>query len=505
MTTPSGYRPLNLGDGLRSSCARTPDKVAVEDDRIALSYRDLVARMNRVTSGLLDGEGLAPGTHIAILANNRVEYIEVVAGAAQGGLPIATVNPRLTPSEARVILDDAGARLLFADPDLARAMKDSDQAGGLRILEFGEPYEDWLRQAHPPAEFATVPETDVFTIPYTSGTTGKPKGVLVSHRSRILTLFGMAMEFGCYSPDDRFLAIAPLCHGAGIAFSLASLYFGGYTRILPRFDPERVLRDLSQGGYTGVFMVPTHFHAIFALEDAVLDKYRRHTLGSIISNAAPLPQATKERIVEYFGDGLLHETYGSTEGGVVSNLRPPDQLRKSRCVGLPFAASEIRLLDENGQPVEPGEVGELYSRSPYLFNGYWGLEEETRAALHDGWLTVGDMAQWDDEGYLYIVDRKKDMVISGGINIYPREIEEVLIRHPSVVEAAVIGIPDDRWGERLRAFAVLRPEAALTVEKMQDFLAGKIAKYKIPKELELIDELPKNASGKIMKTTLRSA
>lgn len=500
---PDSFRPLSVADGVRAATSRAPEKIALSCGDEHRTYRSLMGRIDAISHLLTGGLGLATGQHGAILAANCIEYLEITIGAAQAGIPLATVNPRLSQREIVEICDDAQARVLFVDAGRAELARDSSFATVQRIIVIGDDLDTELAKASGAWRGAMVPEWGVFTIPYTSGTTGRPKGVLVSHRSRILTLFGMAAEYGCYSPDDRFLAFAPLCHGAGMVFGLAPIFFGGHTEILSHFDPELVLRRLQQGAMTGVFMVPTHFHGIFGLEDKIRSAYSASGLRTIISNAAPLPQATKERIVDYFGEGLLHETYGSTEGGIVTNLRPQDQLRKQSCVGLPFVSTQVRLLNDDGEACAAEEIGELYSLSPYLFNGYWQRPEETAAAFRDGWVTVGDMARYDDEGYIYIVDRKKDMVISGGINVYPREIEEVLLHHPDITDAAVIGVPDERWGEKLKAFVVLRPGAVLDQQAVAAYCDGRLAKYKIPKETEVIDALPRNAAGKILKTELR--
>ena len=357
---------------------------------------------------------------------------------------------------------------------------------------------------HPVAQHLSVQEWDNFTIPYTSGTTGKPKGVLVPHRSRILTLFGMAVEYGCYAPDDRFLAIAPMCHGAGMIFSLAPVFFGGYAEIMDKFVPELVLERLGSGEISGFFAVPTHFHALLSVAPGLLAASRTTALKAVISNAAALPQAMKERLVAHFGPGLLHETYGSTEAGIVSNLRPPDQLRKQQCVGQPFPCTEVELRRQDGSVCAADEVGELFSRSPYLFNGYWGRPEDTADAFRDGWVTVGDLARRDSEGYLYIVDRLKDMVISGGVNIYPREIEEVIVQCPGIAEAAVVGVPDEKWGEVLKAFVVRRSGAEVSAEDLLKFLEPRIARMKVPKAVEFIEQIPRNANGKVLKTALRT-
>ncbi len=501
---PGAFRHLSLAAGIRSSASRAPDKIALRDRHGTRTYTQLVERIDRVSHATTGGLELRLGDHCAILASNCNEYVELVAGLSQVGVAAATVNPKLSESEITAICDDAQARFLFVDSANSEMAHSCDFATVERIIEFGAAYENWLAAAKPNRTIPPVAEWLPFTIPYTSGTTGRPKGVLVSSRSRVLTFCGMGIEYGCYSANDRFLALAPMCHGAGMAFPLASVYFGGYAHLLDTFDPETVLRELSKDRISGVFMVPTHFHAIFSLESNTLSALREYELRSIISNAAPLSQGTKEQIVEYFGEGLLHETYGSTEGGIVTNLQPRDQLRKQKCVGHPFPATEISIRNEQGEECGPNEVGELFSLSPYLFNGYWQRPKETEEALQDGWCTVGDLARRDEEGYIYIVDRKKDMVITGGMNVYPREIEDVLIRHPDVVEAAVIGVADDRWGESLKAFVVTKSGQSLLTDELMGFCADKLARFKIPRDFVHIEKLPRNAGGKILKTILRT-
>jgi long-chain acyl-CoA synthetase len=320
----------------------------------------------------------------------------------------------------------------------------------------------------------------------------------------VLTLFGMGVEYGCFSPDDRFLGIAPLCHGAGFAFNLAPLFFGGSCDLMAGFDPEHTARHLHNEGPTGVFMVPTHFRALFDLPDPARALLSRHRLRAIISNAAALPQELKEEIVATFGDGLLHECYGSTEGGIVTSLRPPDQLRKVRCVGLPFVNTAVRLLDDDGREVRDGEVGELFSYSPYLFSGYWEKPEKTRECMRDGWVSAGDLARRDDEGYLYIVDRKKDMVVSGGINIYPRQVENVLNGAAGIAESAVVGVPDRRWGERLEAVYVPAGDGP-DEDALRELCTRELGSQKTPKAFHAVDALPRNPMGKVLKKNIVDA
>ena len=503
---PVTYRPVLIDTGVRASAARTPGKVALAMGERSRTYAQLVERLDRVASLAAGPLGLVKGDRAALMAPNCLEFIEIVLGVAGAGGVTALVNPKLTPPELTYICNDSGARILFVHESLVELARKADLPLVERIVVIGDggDYESLVQAATPQRPPVQIDEWDLFALSYTAGTTGQPKGAMLSHRSRSLTFYAMMVEFGCYSQDDRALATAPLYHGAGFAFALAPLAFGGFTEVgPPRYDPEWTLRTLRDLELTNVFFVPTHFNAMFALPAETLAEIRPRHLRTIISNAAPLPQATKEKIVAYFGEGLLHETYGSTEGSIVTNLRPPDQLRKVQCVGLPIPSTEVRLLDDAGQEVGPNEVGELFSRSPYLFNGYWGLPEATAESLRDGWFSAGDLATKDDEGFVYIVDRKKDMIISGGVNIYPREIEEVLHHHPAVKEAACVGVKDEYWGEALVAYVVLRGDAALTQEELVAFCEERLARYKLPKSIHFIAELPRNAAGKVLRRELR--
>ncbi|MCP4000055.1 MAG: AMP-binding protein [Gammaproteobacteria bacterium] len=499
---PFSFEHLSLPGGVRAAMQRNPGKIALKHHEQQRSYGELMERVDQVCAGIIDNIGLKHGEHAAIVAANSIEYLEIILGASQAGIGTATVNPRLSPPEIVAICDDAEARVLFADQTSAEALKDRAFKTVGKIIVIGPEFEGWLAQTSPLKTLPTVEEWDTFTIPYTSGTTGKPKGVLVPHRSRVISLYAMAVEYGCFAPDDRFLAIAPMCHGAGMIFALAPIFFGGYAEIMDRFEPEQVVRKFRDEKITGFFGVPTHFHAIFSLEQSFLDEHTSKTLHTIISNAAPLPQTMKEKIIGHFGQ-ILHETYGSTEASIVSNLRPGDQLRKTACVGQAFPGTQIEIRREDGSLCKSDEVGELFSTSSCLFNGYWRRPDETAEAFHAGWVTVGDLAKKDSEGHLYIVDRKKDMVISGGINIYPRDIEETLLQHPAISDTAVIGIADEKWGEKLKAFIVLAPGKELDADGVAAFCEGRISSMKTPKEIAFIEALPRNASGKVLKTDLR--
>ncbi|WP_394729366.1 class I adenylate-forming enzyme family protein [Altererythrobacter sp. GH1-8] len=497
--------PILPSEGIRAAAERQPEKIALrqfEGGLVAKSvtYREFVARMNRFSNAAREVWGLSRGDHVAICAGNSIDFLAIVCGLGAVGIAVAKPNPKLSGSEINAICQDAGARMVFCDEASTEKLEQFDQCAPL--LQIGEPLDKALADVSDadPSLTDLADEDSTFVLPYTSGTTGLPKGVQVTHRSRSLTFYGMGVEYGCYGPDDRFLGLAPMCHGAGFAFNLAPLYFGGALDLFTSFDPVATLAHIGSGEVTGIFLVPTHFQAFFAQNEAVLSTSKGHALKAIISNAAPLSQPLKEKIVAHFGEGLLHECYGSTEGGIVTSMRPDDQLRKVQCVGRPFVNTRIRLLDDQGEPVKQGEVGELFSSSPYVFTGYHNRPEETAKSLKNGWVSAGDLARQDEEGFYYIVGRKKEMIISGGINVYPREIETVLEKHPAIAESAVVGLPDDYWGERIAAAIVLAPsnpapdEAALT-----EWCAPYIGKQKIPKCFAVVKELPRNPMGKVLK------
>ncbi|QGN55890.1 class I adenylate-forming enzyme family protein [Novosphingobium sp. Gsoil 351] len=494
-----GLAVAHVPRALRAAAGREPGKVAMVQGKKTRAFGALAERVEALRNAAITALGVRKGDNVGIIARNCFEFIEVVAALPDAGAAVAMVNPRGAPPEMAATLEDCGATLVFADAQSAAFARTT----GRQVIVFGEEYEVLLANAAAPPNLPQIDEWDAWTIPYTSGTTGKPKGVVLSHRSRMLVAMICASEFGGFGPDDRFLAMSPMNHGGGLGFPVSILSLGGSIEILDKFDPEATLERLKFGGITGLFMVPTHFQMIFALPPATLARYARpETLKSILANAAPLPQALKPRILEYFGETVLNELYAATETGLVCNLRPRDQLRKASCVGTPFAHVEVEVRREDGSICHADEVGELWSRGPVMFNGYWNRPEETARAINDGWVSVGDMARRDAEGFLYIVDRLKDLVISGGVNIYPREIEEVLFTHPAIADVAVVGVPDETWGERLKIFAVLREP--LTAEDVGVFCTGKIAPYKIPKELEEMSELPRNANGKVLKTALRA-
>jgi long-chain acyl-CoA synthetase len=504
LQVPPTYQPLTIPLGVRCAERRTPAKPALVEGERSRTYSALCERMTRLHWLALGPLGLRFGEHVAVVGPNCIEYLEVVLGLSEIGVASATLSHRLNSVELAEICDDARARVLFAHESCRAIVEAARFATVGEVIWFGADLDARLAAAAPLTPPRYAGEWDTFAIPYTSGTTGRPKGVLLSHRARALAFHLFAIEYGCFGPDDRFLAIAPLAHGAGMAFALGPIFTGGTCELLPKFDAETVVRKLGSGTFTGVFLVPTQFHAIFSLPRDLLEAHRRTNLKAMISNAAALPQAMKEKIIGLWGDGILHETYGSTEIGLATNLRPQDQLRKQQCVGLPFPCTQVRLLDDDGNEVGPGEIGELFTLCPLMFSGYWQDGGRMLPELRDGWFSAGDLARRDEEGYVYIVDRKKDMIVTGGINVYPRQIEELLYRHPAVLECAVIGVPDPRWGERLKGFVVRRPGQDVSGEQLVEFLMPQLSSYKVPREFEFIADMPRNPAGKILKRALRA-
>ncbi|SNY75207.1 class I adenylate-forming enzyme family protein [Paractinoplanes atraurantiacus] len=497
----AGGADLTIAGGVREFGRATPAAIAVIDGDRRLTYAALDERSSRVANTLL-AHGLTAGERVALLSGNRLEYPEIAAGIAKAGLVLVPVNPRLTAPETEFILRHSGARALIADQALSGAVPDkaAEHVVSLGGDALGPEYERLLAEAPATDPWIAVDERDPFCIAYTAGTTGDPKGVLVSHRSRCLTFYATALEWGL-GPGRRTIAVAPMYHGAGFAFAYAAVYCGATVSMLRSFSPDGLLDQIDREGAQSVFLVPTHAQLIKASRGTVP---RLPTLDTLYFNAAALPKVLKEWVFEAFPGAGIHELYGSTEAGVISNLRPPDARRKAGTVGHPWFATQVRIVGPGGHPVAPGEPGELYSRSPYLMNGYHDNPEATAACTtDDGFLTSGDIVVADDEGFLSIVDRVKDVIITGGVNVYPRDVEEALLTHGAVAEAAVVGEPDEQWGERVVAYLVCREQ--VEGGALETHLRSRLAGYKVPKRFRFVAALPRNAAGKVLKRELRSA
>ena len=490
----------DIASGVMAGALRHPDKPALLFEGRCLSFADLAERIQRVAALARDELNLLPGDCVAIYAPNCLPYIELVAGLSRAGVMVATPTHRAAQMELRQILDNCQAKLVFCPDDLRSGLAWLDSAS---VISLNAGYEDMLARQSLDQPVLPADAEATFCIPYTSGTTGEPKGVMLSHHCRSHLFAAMAYHFRCLGPQDQHLCFAPLAHGGGYGFAMASIFNGGTLELMAAFDPAHVMTRLASGEVTSVFMVPTHVHQILSLPEDLLAQHKGFRLNGIVVNAAPFARTLKRSAAAFFGEGIIHECYGCTEVGIASALAPELIEEKPGSVGPAIRGTEVVIRRENRSPAAPGEIGDIWVRSPTLFNGYCRNEAATAEALDDGWLLTGDMGAMDHDGFLSIMDRRKDMVISGGINIYPREIEEVLLRHESVAEAAVVGIPDEKWGESLAAVIIRRPGRQASADEIEAHCRQFLGGYKIPRRITFEDELIRNPAGKVMKRTIK--
>lgn len=489
----------DIASGVMAGARNFPDKPALIFEDGCVSFGELAERIQQVAALALGELAMRPGDCAAIFAPNRPAYIELVAGLSRAGIMVATPTHRAAPEELRRILENCQAKVVFCPDDLRDRVTDP----ALTVVSLDLGYEALLRRQSLVEPVPPADPSATFCIPYTSGTTGDPKGVMLSHQCRSHLFKTMAHHFRCLGPDDRHLCFAPLAHGGGFGFAMASIFNGGTLELLGSFDPAHVMARLASGEVSSVFMVPTHVHQILSLPEDLLRQRDGFRLNGIVVNAAPFAVALKQRAVAFFGDGIIHECYGCTEVGIATALAPEQYQAKPGSVGPAILSTEIAVRRDDRSPANPGEIGDIWVKSPTLFNGYCRNQVATAEALDGDWLLTGDMGAVDDDGYLSVMDRRKDMVISGGINVYPREIEDVLMRHESVAEVAVVGIPDSRWGERLAAVIVPQPGRQPTPDEIITHCRRFLGGYKIPRDIYFAGELLRNPSGKVMKRGIR--
>jgi fatty-acyl-CoA synthase/long-chain acyl-CoA synthetase len=514
-----------MPDILSAYAASQPDKLAVIDDRgdegiTSWTYAELETQANRLANALA-ALGAGPGQKVIWCGPNSLRIVAVMAAARKIGAVAVPLNYRLTPEEARYIIGHADAPIAYVDAEYAHLIAGPDGppdslrhmivfggappaalanglAGGPQVL--GEDFEA-AASAEPPAH---EPE-GMSTMIYTSGTTGKPKGALRQRTDESLVL-GLVGLIG-YTPDDVYLTTGPLYHSGPSAFMSIGLMMGQTVVVQRRFEPEDWLRLVDKYRVSSTFSAPTPIRMVCALPAEVKARYDRSSMKRMLANAAPWSFALKEAYLADFPADSLWEIYGSTELGVNCVLEPADQLRKPGSCGKPAPGNEIRLLDELGQEVTgtgPDHPGELFVRSTGVFSEYYKQPDSYEAARQGDFHTVGDIAYRDDEGYLYICDRKTDMIVSGGMNIYPAEIEAALEQHPAIYDVAVFGIPSDEWGELVHATVVLAPDATLSADEVTAYAREHLAGYKTPRSVEFTGELPRTGSGKILKRQLRA-
>ena len=508
---------LHVGEAISLNAHLYPDRIGARDLARTLTFRQWNERSCRLANGLL-GLGLEKGDRVGLLAYNCVEWLELYVAIAKAGLVAVPINFRLVGPEIQYIAANAAAKALVVQADLVERVEavrpDLPIAAG-RYVHFGAtPTPAGYRsyEALIGAGAATEPEVrihpdDPFAMMYTSGTTGRPKGAIRSHASTVLLALVSEVELG-FSRHDAALLVMPMCHANSLFFAFAFAYCGAASCVYDRksFDPEHLLRTLAEEHCTFTSLVPTHYIMMLGLADAAKRKYDVHRVSRLLVSSAPARRETKLAIMEHFRNSSLFEMYGSTEAGWVTVLRPDEQLSHLGSIGREVTGSgRIRLLDDHGGEVADGQVGELYSRTPYAFTGYRNLPDTTAEAFRGAYCTVGDMARRDADGYYHLVDRKKNMIISGGENVYPSEVEALLASHPKVKDVAVIGVPHEKWGESVHAVIILHDGAGATESEVLDWCRDKIAGYKRPRSAAFIreEEMPCTATGKILHRVLR--
>jgi acyl-CoA synthetase (AMP-forming)/AMP-acid ligase II len=497
--------PSRIGDALHWYATYTSDRPAVVSSMGTQTYAELWSRTCRLSSGMAE-LGVKPGDRVALLMQNSNRYIELYQAAALMGVAVVPLNFRFVAAEIEYV----GARALFFDAAFADVVESlraklASVADRHVVIE-GSPahgtysYEALIAagQETPPSEPADL--SACYFQGYTSGTTGFPKGCVNPHREfadclrRIATIYNI-------SENDRELVVAPLFHEAPALFALSQIFRGGTVIVTSDSSPANVFAMIDREAATWTFMVPTMWASMVASED--INRFDLGSLRFLLSGGSPLLTHTKEAILERLPKAGLHEFYGATEVGLVTNLRPEDQARKVRSVGRPVIGMLVELRDDNGDVVRDGQVGEIHIGGATIIREYFNNPIASAEARRGGFFTLGDMGRFDEEGYLYIVDRKKDMIISGGENIFPNDVEDVLYRHPAVEMTAVVGAPDPKWGEIVVAAVTLKPGQSTDEAELIAHCKTHLSSFKIPKRIDFLERMPLSSFGKILRRDVR--
>jgi acyl-CoA synthetase (AMP-forming)/AMP-acid ligase II len=497
-----------------------PDGLGWQDKEQSFSFSQWNRRAAKFTNGLNE-LGVGYGDTFAVLSYNRGEWMDIYAGCAKGGQVVVPVMFRLAGPEIEYIVNHAECRGFIVEAPfvgLVDSLKDKLPMPDDAYVYMGEGpvpdgyvgYEELLEGARRTEPDRRIYGHDTWNIMYTSGTTGRPKGVVRNHESHIAHYLLSNISMGV-RPTDKVMLVMPMCHVNSIQYSFAYTLVTApvFVYNMVSFDPLDFLKTIEKYKITYTSLVPTHYRMILDLPDSVKGNVDVSSIRQLLISSAPASKGLKTEIMDYFKNAELWEAYGSTEGGIATLLRPEDQFKKLGSIGKEvFGIDRIKLLDEDRNEVPDGEVGELFYRAPCVFKEYLKDPEKTKEVLEGEWFSAGDMARRDEDGYYTLVDRKANMIITGGENVYPSEVENVINEHKAVAEVAVIGVPDEKWGEAIRAFVVLghgfKPGKDMEREIIS-FCKGKIAGYKCPKSVIFIsdEEMPKTATGKILHRLLR--
>jgi len=509
---------LNLGQILRVHAKNYPSKLALKDWRgKALTYPELESRTNRLANGLLR-LGLRKGDRVAVMLYNCTEFVEVDCALAKAGLVVVPISWRYIDREVAFVVDNSDAKALIVGEDfidcIDRVRPGFEKVGKENYVSIGSKhyegyvdYEDLIARSSDAVPAVQVDAGDTWFQIYTSGTTGVPKGVVRSHQSYVAFYLINAVDFG-FSEKDKGMVIMPLFHVNSTFYGPLFLYIGAslYVGRDKGFDPVELLCALNDEKITFTSLIPTHYSLILNVPEDVRGKFDVSSVRKLLCSSAPARVHIKKGILEVFPNVELFEAYGSTEAGMVTLLRPEDQLRKPGSIGKEcLGTDELKLLDQDCKEVAVGEVGELYSRGPMMFDEYYKLPDKTKASFRDGYFTARDMAKKDEEGYYYLVDRKDNMIITGGEHVYPSEVEAVICQHPKVFDVAVIGVPDDVWGEAVKAVIILKDGQKATSQEIIEWCRARMTGYKKPKSVDFIpaDQMPRTTTGKILHRKLR--
>lgn len=509
-----------FGEIVSRNARRRPDQLGITYKEKHWTWRELDERSNRLANMFLSS-GLKKGDRVAILDQNSDTYVEIYFGLSKAGIIAVPINYRLSPSEMTNLITNAEPETMIVGGDyfkLAASLR-GHLPSVKRYIGMGAtpeaPLPEWmgdyeiLLSGYSKDELhVDLHEEDVFSIMYTSGTTGLPKGAMSTHRNYTMNALVVIIADQS-SREDKNLVISPLYHAGALFYSTAYMYLGCPQVILKQFDPKVVLETIERERITVCLLIPTMLN--FVLNHPDFKKFDTSSLRRIFYGGGPMPLPILERAINSLKNCGFTQGYGLTET-LETNLLlaedhvlggTPKQQERLKSAGRESATYEVKVMDEHGNPVPQGETGEIWVKGPAVIKGFWRNSEETMRTIENGWFKTGDLGKMDEDRYLYIVDRKKDMIISGGENIYAKEIDDILHRHPAVLEAAAIGVPDKEWGEAVKAIVVLKPGMTATEEEVIQFCKERLASYKKPKSVEFMEGLPKTASGKILKRDLR--
>ncbi|MFC4767647.1 long-chain-fatty-acid--CoA ligase [Effusibacillus consociatus] len=505
---------LTMTEVFEQTCKRFPERNAVCFYGQELNYQTLFGYASRFAAGLSEA-GIQKGDRVAIMLPNCPQYVIAYYGVLMAGGIVVQVNPMSVEREIEHYLSDSGAKAMVAYGPLLPRIAGAPSSANLvkkvvvELPPANNTYEDgsvgfeaFLAGASSPAPQVTLSPEDLAVLQYTGGTTGRSKGAMLTHRNLVVNAYQSFMLTGNNGEPERMLTVIPLFHVYAMTVAMnAAIYSGSQLILLPRFDLEEVLQTIKETKPTIFPGVPTMYIALNSHPKA--QEYGISAIRLCLSGSAPMPvEAMRE--FEEKTQGTIMEGYGLSEASPVTHFNPIEK-RKPGSIGTPILFTKAKIVDLGDGTTElpPNEVGELVIRGPQVMAGYWNMPEETAETIRDGWLYTGDIGRMDEEGYFYIIDRKKDMILASGYNVYPRDVEEVLYQHPAVQEAVVVGVPDSYRGETVKAFIVVKQGATLSEEEIISFCREKLAAYKVPRLIEFRSELPKTAVGKILRRTLR--